>query len=49
MLVNNRKRLNYCLLLHIHKEITDSVDLVPVAKEFIDLYDEERKKYFGCF
>ena len=42
------KRLNHCLLLHIHKELTDSMDLVVVAKEFIDLYDE-RKKYFGQF
>ena len=42
------KRLNHCLLLHIHKELTDSMDLVVVAKEFIDLYDE-RKKYFGHF
>ena len=42
------KRLNHCLLLHVHKELTDSVDLVAVAKEFIDSYDE-RKKYFGHF
>ena len=42
------KRLNHCLLLHVHKELTDSVDLVAVTKEFIDLYDE-KKKYFGHF
>ena len=36
------KRLNHCLLLHIHKELTDSMDLVVVAKEFIDLYDERK-------
>ena len=42
------KRLNHCLLLHVHKEMTESLDLVSVGKEFIDLYDE-RKKYFGRF
>ena len=26
------KRLNYCLLLHIHEELTDSMDLVVVAR-----------------
>jgi len=36
------------MLLHIHEEMTDTVDLVAVAKEFVDLYDE-RKKYFGHF
>ena len=29
------KRLNNCLLLHIHKDVTDSIDLVEIAKEFI--------------
>ena len=32
------KRLNYCLLCHIHKEITESLDLVSIGKEFIDIY-----------
>ena len=41
------KRLN-CLLLHIHKELTDSLDLISIAKEFIGRHDE-RKKYFGNF
>ena len=42
------KRLNNCLLLHVHKELTDSLDLVAVASEFVSLYDE-RKKFFGNF
>ena len=42
------RRLNHCLLLHFHKELTDSLDLVLVANEFIRLHDE-RKKYFGTF
>ena len=42
------KRLNNCLLLHIHKELTNSLDLISIAKEFIGRHDE-RKKYFGNF
>jgi len=42
------KRLNHCLILHIHKVMTDTVDLVAVAKEFVDMYDEQ-KKYFGQY
>lgn len=42
------RRLNNCLLLHVHKDLTDSLDLVAVATEFISMYDE-RKKYFGVF
>ena len=42
------KRLNNYLLLHVHKELTDSLDLVAVASEFASLYDE-RKKFFGNF
>ena len=42
------RRLNHCLLLHIHKELTDSLDLILVAKEFVDLH-EERKTYFGSY
>lgn len=42
------KRLNNCLLLHVHKDLTDSIDLTLIAKEFIDCNDE-RKRYFGNF
>lgn len=42
------KRLNNCLLLHVHKDLTDSLDLISVAKEFIGLTDE-RQKHFGHF
>ena len=42
------KRLNSCLLLHVHKDLTDSLDLISVAKEFIGLTDE-RQKHFGHF
>lgn len=44
----SEKRLNNCLLLHVHKEITDSLNLTLIAKEFIEINDE-RRKYFGHF
>ena len=40
------KRLNNCLMLHVHKEFTDSLDLISVAKIFVSAYDE---KYFGSY
>ena len=42
------KRLNHCLLIHVHKSLTDGLDLTCVAKELISRYDE-RLKYFGNF
>ena len=44
----SEQRLNNCLLLHVHKEITDSLDHTLIAKEFIEANDE-RRKYFGSF
>ena len=34
------KRLNNCLVLHVHKCITNEGDLVEIAKEFVMLNDE---------
>ena len=42
------KRSNNCFLLHIHKVLTDTINLVDVAKEFI-LANDERKHYFVVF
>ena len=42
------KRLNNCLVLHVHKCITDECDLVKIAKEFV-MVNDERRKYFGTF
>ena len=42
------QRLNNCMLLHIHKDLTDSLDLHQVAKDFI-LAKESRNRYFGNF
>ena len=41
------KRLNNCLLLYVHKELTDSLDLLKTGKDFIN--NEERRKQFGLF
>ena len=40
--------LNYAMLLHIHKDRTDKLDLQKVAMEFIDVNDK-RKSFFGKF
>ena len=42
------QRLTNCFLLHVHKSLTDKLNLTEVAKEFIDQTDE-RRKYFGTF
>ena len=42
------KRLNNCLLLHVHKDLTDSLNLHDIAVQFINANDE-RIKYFGSF
>ena len=42
------KRLNNCFLLHVHKELTDSINVTDVAVEFTNANDE-RTRYFGSF
>ena len=42
------QRLNHCLLLHVHKHITDSLDIKSITKEFIAT-SEERRAHFGTF
>jgi len=43
-----QSRLNNCMILHVHKDRTDQVDLVSVAKEFIARC-ERRRSFFGTF
>ena len=44
------KLLNNFLLLHTHKGVTDSIDLLEIAKEFIVVCQiDERKNHFGSF
>ena len=42
------KRLNNCMLVHIHKSVTDSLSLNDIAREFVSNNDE-RLRYFGHF
>ena len=42
------QRLNNYLLLHIHKDLTDSCDMEKVAKDFIAV-NTECRNYFGVF
>ena len=41
-------RLNHTMTLHIHKEETDTLDLVSIANEFCEM-TETRKRIFGTF
>lgn len=43
------KRLNNCLLLHVHKkDLAHNINLIDIAKEFT-LANDDRKRYFGSF
>lgn len=42
------KRLNNCMLLYVHKDKTDDLDVTEVAKLFVGV-NSERSKYFGDF
>ena len=43
-----QKRLNHIVLLHIHKSMTDSIDLQSIAVEFVKRNDR-RLRYFGHY
>ena len=36
------KRLNHLIVIHIHKERTDQLDLLSIAKEFISVNERVR-------
>ena len=40
------KGLNNCFFLHVHKDITDTLELTDIPKQFTAMHPE-RKKYFG--
>ena len=44
----SEKRLNNCVLAHVHKHLLDELDVGEVAKEFV-LVNDDRIKYFGLF
>ena len=41
-----QSRLNWCMLLHIHKEKTDALQITSVANEFVSR-NENRVRLFG--
>ena len=42
------KRYNNLMMLNIHKERTDEIDLIKIAKDFVQRNDR-RLKFFGKF
>ena len=46
--IMTEQRHNNCMLLHVHKDLTDDLDLFEIAKDFI-IGREERNRYFGNF
>ena len=45
----SENRLNQCFLLHVHKELTETLNVVEeIEREFIATNDE-RMRYFGKF
>ena len=43
-----QERLNHLMILHVHKELTDKLDLISVANEFVQ-NSENRQRTFGTF
>ena len=39
------KRVNNCLLVHVHKDIVDELNLKEIAVEFVSVNDERRKHF----
>ena len=40
----SQTRLNHCMLLHVHKERTDKLDILQVVREFVSA--NERRQFF---
>ncbi len=43
-----QSRLNHCVLLHVHQDKTDELDLHTIAKEFVQI-NERRINFFGKY
>ncbi len=43
------KCLNNCLLLNAHKELTENLDLILIAEEFVEKLDERKKDTLAIF
>ncbi len=46
--IMTEKRLNNCLLLHVHKYIADELNLEDIAKQCVSC-KTERNRHFGSF
>ena len=44
----NQDRLNHLIVLHVHKPLTDTLDLIEVVNEFVT-GSEHRLAMFGIF
>lgn len=44
----SQPRLNYVMMLHIHKDKTDQLKSIDIAKEFIS-FNDQRKTFFGNY
>ena len=42
----DQSRLNHCVLHHVHQDKTDELDLLTIAKEFVQI-NEHRINFFG--
>ena len=40
-----QERLNSVMVLHVHKELTDGLDLKSICKEFVSESDYQRTKF----
>jgi hypothetical protein len=43
----NQQRLNNLMILHVHRDLTDTLNLEAVARDFVSL-NEFRRNLFGC-
>jgi len=42
-------RLNSTMMLHVQKDLTDELNLIEVANDFVASKQEHRSKVFGLF
>ena len=44
----SQEKLNHVMVMHCHKDKTDSLNMVSVARDFVSKHDS-RRSYFGVF
>ena len=46
----DRSRLNHCMLLYVHKELTDALEMTDIGNQFLsNCKDQTRLSHFGRF